>query len=66
MGSDVGHQGSKNMIGAIAGDVVGSIYEARPIKTTDFPLFHPRCHPTDDTVPWPTWQAGAISWAPGR
>jgi ADP-ribosylglycohydrolase len=38
------------MIGAIAGDVIGSIYEARPIKTTDFPLFHPRCHPTDDTV----------------
>jgi ADP-ribosylglycohydrolase len=38
------------MIGAIVGDIVGSIYEGRPIKTTDFPLFHPHCHPTDDTV----------------
>jgi ADP-ribosylglycohydrolase len=38
------------MIGAIAGDIIGSIYEGRPIKTTEFPLFHPRAHPTDDTV----------------
>ena len=29
------------MLGAIAGDIIGSVYEARPIKTTDFPLFHP-------------------------
>jgi ADP-ribosylglycohydrolase len=38
------------MIGAIAGDVIGSVYEARPIKTKDFPLFHPRCRFTDDSV----------------
>ena len=38
------------MLGAIAGDIIGSIYEARPIKTTVFPLFDRLCHPTDDTV----------------
>jgi ADP-ribosylglycohydrolase len=38
------------MLGAIAGDVVGSIYEHRNIKTTRFPLFHPLCRFTDDTV----------------
>jgi ADP-ribosylglycohydrolase len=38
------------MIGAIAGDIIGSVYEARPIKTKDFPLFHPHCRFTDDTV----------------
>jgi len=38
------------MIGAIAGDIIGSIYEQRPIKTKDFELFDPRCRFTDDTV----------------
>lgn len=38
------------MLGAIAGDVIGSVYEANPIKTENFPLFHPRCRFTDDTV----------------
>jgi ADP-ribosylglycohydrolase len=38
------------MIGAIAGDIMGSVYEHNPIKTKDFPLFHPRCCFTDDTV----------------
>jgi ADP-ribosylglycohydrolase len=38
------------MIGAIAGDIIGSLYEREPIKTTDFPLFGAYCHPTDDTV----------------
>ena len=38
------------MIGAIAGDIIGSVYEAYQIKTKDFPLFHPRCRFTDDTV----------------
>ena len=38
------------MIGAIAGDIIGSIYEHRPIKTKDFPLFDPRCRFTDDSV----------------
>ncbi len=38
------------MIGAIAGDIIGSVYEHHQIKTKDFPLFHPRCRFTDDTV----------------
>jgi ADP-ribosylglycohydrolase len=38
------------MIGAVAGDIIGSVYEYRRIKTKDFPLFQPRCHFTDDTV----------------
>ena len=38
------------MLGAIAGDIIGSVYERQPIKRADFPLFHPHCHPTDDTV----------------
>ena len=38
------------MIGAIAGDIIGSVYEPAPIKTKDFPLFHPRGRFTDDSV----------------
>ena len=38
------------MIGAIAGDIIGSVYEHRPIKTTDFPLFSEGCRATDDSV----------------
>jgi ADP-ribosylglycohydrolase len=38
------------MIGAIAGDIIGSVYEFDPIKTKDFPLFGPGCEFTDDTV----------------
>ena len=38
------------MIGAIAGDIIGSVYEVRPIKTKDFELFHPSCRFTDDSV----------------
>jgi ADP-ribosylglycohydrolase len=38
------------MIGAIAGDIIGSVYEFDPIKTKDFPLFSPLCSFTDDTV----------------
>lgn len=38
------------MIGAIAGDIIGSVYEVHPIKTKAFPLFHPRCRFTDDSV----------------
>jgi ADP-ribosylglycohydrolase len=41
------------MIGAIAGDVIGSIYEFDPIKTKDFPLFPsgpPRTFATDDSI----------------
>jgi len=38
------------VIGAIAGDIIGSVYERSPIKTREFPLFDPRCRFTDDTV----------------
>lgn len=38
------------MIGAIAGDIIGSVYEWKPIKTKQFPLFHPHCFFTDDSV----------------
>ena len=38
------------MIGAIAGDIIGSIYERHNIKTKDFPLFSPNCTFTDDSV----------------
>lgn len=38
------------MLGAIAGDIIGSVYEAAPIKRTDFPLFTHYSHFTDDTV----------------
>jgi len=38
------------MIGAIAGDIIGSIYEHSPIKTKNFILFHPHCTFTDDSV----------------
>lgn len=38
------------MIGAIAGDIIGSVYEHHPVKTKDFPLFHPQCRFTDDSV----------------
>ncbi len=38
------------MLGAIAGDMIGSVYEARPIKKKNFPLFHPACRFTDDSV----------------
>ncbi|MCK9274892.1 MAG: ADP-ribosylglycohydrolase family protein [Syntrophales bacterium] len=38
------------MTGAIAGDIIGSVYETYPIKTKEFPLFHPDCRFTDDSV----------------
>ena len=38
------------MMGAIIGDIVGSVYEWRRIKTKDFPLFREACFFTDDTV----------------
>lgn len=38
------------MLGAIIGDIVGSIYEWDNIKTKEFPLFQPNCSITDDTV----------------
>lgn len=38
------------MLGAIAGDIIGSPYEWKNIKTTNFPLFTSRSRFTDDTV----------------
>lgn len=38
------------MIGAIFGDIVGSVYEFDNIKTKDFRLFSDKCEFTDDTV----------------
>lgn len=38
------------MIGAIIGDVVGSIYEFNNIKTKDFPLFQKEMEYTDDSI----------------
>ncbi len=38
------------MIGAIIGDIVGSVYERRRTKEYDFPLFGRRSEFTDDTV----------------
>ena len=38
------------MLGAIIGDIVGSVYEFDNIKTKDFELFKPDCRFTDDTV----------------
>jgi ADP-ribosylglycohydrolase len=39
------------MLGAIAGDVIGSVHEWAGTKTPHFdPLFHPDCGPTDDSV----------------
>jgi ADP-ribosylglycohydrolase len=40
----------KYIIGAIAGDIIGSIYERYNIKTTEFPLFRPENRFTDDSV----------------
>ena len=38
------------MIGAIAGDIIGSVYEFDNIKTTVFPLFTRKSNYTDDTI----------------
>lgn len=38
------------MLGAIAGDVIGSVFERYPTKSTEFPLFNTYSTFTDDTV----------------
>jgi ADP-ribosylglycohydrolase len=38
------------MLGAIAGDIIGSVYEFPGTKRADFPLFVPESDFTDDTV----------------
>ena len=40
----------KGIIGAIAGDVIGSAYEFNPTREYDFELFTPKSTFTDDTV----------------
>jgi ADP-ribosylglycohydrolase len=40
----------KYILGATAGDIIGSIYEFDNIKTTDFPLFSEGCCATDDSI----------------
>ena len=40
----------KGIIGAIAGDVIGSAYEFNPTRDHDFVLFTPKSSFTDDTV----------------
>ena len=48
----------KHMLGAIAGDVIGSVFERFPVKSKDFPLFTPDSIFTDDTV-----LTVAIAWS---
>ncbi len=43
-------RGDTRVIGAIAGDIIGSLYEQRRIKEKSFPLFDDRATFTDDTV----------------
>lgn len=38
------------MIGAIIGDLIGSVYEYRGLKTKDFPLFCVESDITDDSI----------------
>ena len=38
------------MLGAVVGDVIGSVHERAGTKTKDFPLFVPESRFTDDTV----------------
>lgn len=41
---------SNTIIGAVLGDVIGSVYEWNNIKSSEFNLFNPECRFTDDTV----------------
>jgi ADP-ribosylglycohydrolase len=38
------------MLGAIAGDIIGSVFEHRPARSPDVPLFTAHSVFTDDTV----------------
>lgn len=38
------------LLGAVAGDIIGSAYEWEPVETLNFPLFGPKSKFTDDTV----------------
>lgn len=58
------------MIGAIIGDIVGSIYEFDNIKTKTFPFFSKEKEFTDDsilTLATTEWMLrGGIVWNPRR
>lgn len=41
---------TNTIIGAVIGDVIGSVFEWNNVKTTDFNLYNPKCDFTDDTV----------------
>jgi ADP-ribosylglycohydrolase len=43
-------KGNVPMLGAIAGDIIGSVYEHNPLKSEDFPLFSNFSRVTDDSV----------------
>jgi ADP-ribosylglycohydrolase len=43
-------QQERDMIGAIAGDIVGSRFEGHPAPPANFELFRPACRFTDETV----------------
>ncbi len=43
-------EGCPHMLGAVVGDIVGSVYEWDNIKTTEFPLFSDGSSFTDDSV----------------
>jgi len=38
------------ILGAVTGDIIGSVFEWNNVKTTDFQLFNPRTDFTDDSV----------------
>ena len=38
------------MLGAIAGDIIGSVHEFSQNERSDFPLFVKRSSPTDDSL----------------
>lgn len=44
------HKRSNIILGAVIGDVIGSVYEWDNVKTTDFPLYSKESRFTDDTV----------------
>jgi ADP-ribosylglycohydrolase len=52
------------MLGAIAGDIIGSVYEHQRIKTKDFPLFRAESSFTDDTVLTVAVAAAILSGTP--
>ena len=52
------------MLGAIIGDIVGSVYEWNNIKTKDFPLLSPKAQFTDDTVMTVAVAKALLSWTP--